>query len=278
MAEAAVRVQRDERPEGPVAVVTVDNRSRLNCLSTPLIVGLSEAFARLGEDGALRAVVLTGAGDRAFIGGADLNELGALEPECARLFITRLHQACCAIRDCPVPVIGRIGGFCLGAGLELAASCDFRAAAEGAQFGMPEVVMGIPSVIEAALLPGLIGWGKTREMLITGALFSAAEALAMGLVQKVAPAADLDGAVEGMARRHLPRAARGGPCAEGPDEPLAARVGGGRHSRRHRRPVGGLQDRRAESGDRRVPRKPEAAGNLSGWPRPHVVPASAMRS
>jgi enoyl-CoA hydratase/carnithine racemase len=197
MVEATVRVRRDNRPEGAVAVVAVDNRNRLNCLSTPLIVGLGEAFARLSEDKALRAVVLTGAGDRAFIGGADLNELGALEPESARLFITRLHQACRAIRDCPVPVIGRIGGFCLGAGLELAASCDFRAAADGARFGMPEVQMGIPSVIEAALLPGLIGWGKTREMLITGALFSAAEALAMGFLQKVVPAADLDTAVEG---------------------------------------------------------------------------------
>jgi enoyl-CoA hydratase/carnithine racemase len=197
MVEATVRVRRDNRPEGAVAVVTVDNRNRLNCLSTPLIVGLGEAFARLSEDKALRAVVLTGAGDRAFIGGADLNELGSLEPESARLFITRLHQACRAIRDCPVPVIGRIGGFCLGAGLELAASCDFRAAADGARFGMPEVQMGIPSVIEAALLPGLIGWGKTREMLITGALFSAAEALAMGFLQKVVPAADLDTAVEG---------------------------------------------------------------------------------
>ena len=106
-----------------------------------------------------------------------------------------------------MPVIGRIGGFCLGAGLELAASCDFRVAAEGAQFGMPEVVMGIPSVIEAALLPGLIGWGKTREMLLTGVLYSAAEALAMGLVQRVAPAADLDAAVEACRRRHLPGAA-----------------------------------------------------------------------
>ena len=89
-------------------------------------------------------MVLTGAGERAFIGGADLNELGAFCADSARLFITRLHQACKAIRDCPVPVIGRINGFCLGAGLEVAASCDLRAAADGAQFGMPEVHMGHP--------------------------------------------------------------------------------------------------------------------------------------
>jgi enoyl-CoA hydratase len=195
MADAAVSVEIPER-EGKVALVTVNNRRRLNCLSTPLILELIAAFAKLGKEAGLRAVVLTGAGDRAFIGGADLHELAGLNPDSARLFITRLHQACRAIRDCPVPVIGRIGGFCLGAGLEVAASCDFRAAAETAQFGMPEVHMGIPSVIEAALLPGLIGWGRTREMLLTGALFSAAEALAMGLVQRVAPAAELDAAVE----------------------------------------------------------------------------------
>ena len=195
MADAGVSVEIPERV-GRVAFVTVDNRRRLNCLSTPLILELTAAFAKLGKEEGLRTVVLTGAGDRAFIGGADLNELAGLNPDSARLFITRLHQACRAIRDCPVPVIGRIGGFCLGAGLEVAASCDFRAAAETAQFGMPEVHVGIPSVIEAALLPGLIGWGRTREMLLTGAMFSAAEALAMGLVQRVTPAAELDAAVD----------------------------------------------------------------------------------
>ena len=196
MVGAAVHVKLDERSAGPVAIVTVDNRRRLNCLSTGLILDLAVVLAGLAKAERLRAVVLTGAGDRAFIGGADLNELASLDPDTARLFITRLHQACQAIRDCPVPVIGRIGGFCLGAGLELAASCDFRIAAEEAQFGMPEVAMGIPSVIEAALLPGLIGWGKTREMLLTGALYSAAEALTMGLVERVAPRADLDAAAE----------------------------------------------------------------------------------
>jgi enoyl-CoA hydratase/carnithine racemase len=196
MAQPAVTVRLDQRRAGPVAFVTVDNQRRLNCLSTPLILELAAAFARLSNEERLRAVVLTGAGERAFIGGADLNELASLNPDTARLFITRLHQACQAIRACPVPVIGRIGGFCLGAGLEVAASCDFRAAAEGAQFGMPEVQMGIPSVIEAALLPGLIGWGKTREMLLTGALYPAAEALATGLVQKVVPASGLDAVVE----------------------------------------------------------------------------------
>ena len=196
MADATVQVQIDERSNGRVARVTIDNQRRLNCLSTPLILELSRAFSRLADDTSLRAVVLTGTGDRAFIGGADLNELGALCADSARLFITRLHQACQAIRQCPVPVIGRVNGFCLGAGLEVAASCDLRVAADTAQFGMPEVHMGLPSVIEAALLPGLIGWGRTREMLLTGILYSANEALSMGFAQKVVTAAELDGAVD----------------------------------------------------------------------------------
>ena len=196
MSDAAVHVKLEDRRGGRIGHVTVDNARKLNCLSTALIVQLTQAFVKLAEDKALRAVVLTGSGARAFIGGADLNELGGMCADSARLYITRLHRACKAIRDCPVPVIGRVNGFCLGAGLEVAASCDFRAAADTAQFGMPEVVMGLPSVIEAALLPGLIGWGRTREMLLTGAMFSAAEALAMGFVQKAVPAGELDAAVE----------------------------------------------------------------------------------
>lgn len=211
MIEAAVHVKSEERPFGRVAFVTVDNQRRLNCLASPTITALRQAFEKLSEDTALRAIVLTGAGDKAFIGGADLRELGAADPESVRLFITRLHKACLAIRDCPVPVIGRVNGFCLGAGLEVAASCDMRVSAEGAVYGMPEVHMGLPSVIEAALLPGLIGWGKTREILITGETFGAADALAMGFVQKVVPAADLDAAVEhwlALIGRATPKAVR----------------------------------------------------------------------
>jgi enoyl-CoA hydratase len=196
MRQAGVHVKREERSTGRIAYVTVDNSAKLNCLNSGLILDLAEAFRQLSSDQDLRLVVLTGAGDKAFIGGADLKELGAADPDAARLFITRLHQACKAIRTCPVPVIGRVNGFCLGAGLEVAASCDMRIAADGARFGMPEVHMGIPSVIEAALLPGLIGWGRTREMLLTGVLYSAQEAAAIGFVQKVAPPASLDAAME----------------------------------------------------------------------------------
>jgi enoyl-CoA hydratase/carnithine racemase len=197
MDKAGVSVKVVERVEGArIAHVTVNNRKRLNCLSTALVVALREAFERLAEDDRLRAAVLTGAGERSFIGGADLNELGGLCADGGRLYITRLHMACKAIRECPVPVIARVNGFCLGAGLEVAASADMRVVAEGAVLGMPEVVMGLPSVIEAALLPSLIGWGKTREILLTGETFGAADALAMGFAQKVVPPDGLDAAVE----------------------------------------------------------------------------------
>jgi enoyl-CoA hydratase/carnithine racemase len=211
MTEAVVHVKTEDRPSGRVATVTIDNQRRLNCLASPTIVSLTQAFRKLSEDTVLRAIVLTGAGDKAFIGGADLNELGGACADSARLFITRLHQACLAIRECPVPVIGRVNGFCLGAGLEVAASCDMRVSSDTAVYGMPEVHMGLPSVIEAALLPGLIGWGKTREILITGETFGADPALAMGFVQKVVPAAELDAAVDhwlGLIGRATPKAVR----------------------------------------------------------------------
>jgi enoyl-CoA hydratase/carnithine racemase len=146
----------------------------------------------------LRVVVLTGAGDKAFVGGADLDELGALEPASAREFITRLHHCCAAMRDCPVPVLARVNGWCLGAGLELAAACDFRIASGNAMFGMPEVRLGIPSVIEAALLPRLIGAGRARWLVLTGETINAEEALRWGFLERVVPPGDLDREVGAM--------------------------------------------------------------------------------
>ena len=186
----------DHTKGGQVARVVIAHEGRLNCLNTPQIVRLTQTFASLSENSELRAVVLTGAGERAFISGADLNELGGLCADSSRLYITRLHRMCEAMRDCPVPVIARVNGVCLGAGLEVAASCDMRVAVDTAVFGMPEVRMGMPSVIEAALLPGLIGWGKTREILMTGEGLMAEEALRIGLVERVVPAARLDQAVD----------------------------------------------------------------------------------
>jgi enoyl-CoA hydratase len=122
-----------------------------------------------------------------------------------------VHRTCDGFRRLAVPVIARIDGYALGAGLELAAACDLRVASERAIFGMPEVRIGIPSVVEAALLPGLIGHGRARRLLLTGETIGAAEALAWGLVDAVAPPEELDSAVERFAAAILaggPRAIR----------------------------------------------------------------------
>jgi enoyl-CoA hydratase/carnithine racemase len=131
-------------------------------------------------------VVLRGAGERAFVGGADINEMAVLDQDGAERFITLVHRSCAALRALPVPVIAVIRGWALGAGLELAAAADLRIAAREARFGMPEVRVGIPSVVEAALLPQLIGWGRTRWLLLTGETIDAARALEWGLVEEVA--------------------------------------------------------------------------------------------
>ena len=114
----------------------------------------------------------------------------------ARAFITALHEAITAIRDIPVPVIARINGYCLGGALEIVAACDLRAAGDTAMFGMPEVRVGLPSVIEAALLPRLIGWGKAMELVLTGDMITAQAAESVGLLQRVAAPDELDEAVE----------------------------------------------------------------------------------
>ncbi|HEY2621364.1 MAG TPA: enoyl-CoA hydratase [Acetobacteraceae bacterium] len=205
---AWVSVQRDARG---VAVVTIDNAAKLNTLNTPVMTELIAAVERLGADDALRAVVLRGAGERAFIGGADINEMAALDPGSARAFITLVHRSCDVFRRLPVPAIARVQGYVFGAGVEVAAACDMRVASTDARFGMPEVRLGVPSVVEAALLPQLIGWGRTRQWLLTGDMIDAATAQAWGLVEEVVPPRQLDSAVERLLESILasgPRAVR----------------------------------------------------------------------
>jgi len=122
--------------------------------------------------------------------------MAALDAEGAQAFITLVHRTCACLRELPVPVIARVNGYALGAGLEVAAACDLRVASSNAVFGMPEVKVGIPSVVEAALLPGLIGWGRTRELLLFGENIDAATALSWGLVEQVVAPEALDAAVE----------------------------------------------------------------------------------
>ena len=185
----------EERAEGRVARVVIDNAVKLNVLNSALSAELEAVFRGLAGAPGLRAVVLAGEGGRALIGGADIREMAGLTPVTARAFITQLHNVCGAIRALPVPVIARMQGYCLGGGLEVAAACDMRIASDDAVMGMPEVRVGIPSVIEAALLPQLIGWGRTRRILMTGETFDAQKALAWGMVEEVVPVAELDATI-----------------------------------------------------------------------------------
>ena len=197
----SVLVRREERPEGGHLVhVTIDNAGKLNSLNRGLMTEIIETAGRLAGEPQLRRAILTGAGERAFVGGADISEIAALDHASARDFITAVHRCCGAFRCLPVPVIARIDGYALGAGLELACACDLRVASDRSIFGMPEVRIGIPSVVEAALLPKLIGQGRARRLLLTGESIAAAEALAWGLVDVVVPHHALDEAVEALAR------------------------------------------------------------------------------
>ena len=192
-----IEVVRDSREGGVVAHVIYDNSKRLNVVGPDSLEELATVFRDLAKHPELRVVVFSGAGGKAFIGGADIYHMAEMKTaEDARAFITRIHVLCTAIRECPVPVICRMEGYTLGGGLEVAAACDFRIASDSAAFGMPEVNVGIPSVVEAALLPRLIGWGRTSWLLMTGQNIGAQKALEWGLVETVVKPRDLDAAIE----------------------------------------------------------------------------------
>ena len=185
-ADLPIVVRREMLDGGLVGHVTFNEPARLNALGATRMTAFVEAMDALSAEDHLRAVVLRGAGERAFIGGADIDEMAGLNgPLAARAFILRVHACCQAVRACPVPVIAAIHGFCLGAGLELAAACDLRLASEDARLGMPEVRLGLPSVVEAALLPQLVGWGQARRLVYLGETLDAAESLRIGLVEAV---------------------------------------------------------------------------------------------
>jgi enoyl-CoA hydratase len=191
-----IRTELETRAAGVVARVTIDNPRKLNILTRDALRRFSEEIHSLEKKPELRAIVVTGAGEKAFIGGADLETLGSLDPASAREFIGLIHAACAAVRDCAVPVIARVNGWCLGAGLELAASCDLRIAAETAVFGMPEVRLGIPSVVEAALLPRLVGAGRARWLVLTGETIGTQRAFDWGLIEKISNNNELDADVD----------------------------------------------------------------------------------
>ncbi len=193
----------DRDPRG-VVHLTICHAGSLNILGSAAIAGLRDGLKALAEERELRVLVLRGQGDKSLIGGADIKEMARLDQTSAETFITGLRDLCEGLRRFPAPVIARLPGWCLGGGLEVAAACDIRIAADEAKFGMPEVRVGIPSVIHAALLPRLIGWGRARWLMMTAETIDAATALAWGLVDGVAPQANLDAAVEKTVTALLP--------------------------------------------------------------------------
>ena len=184
---------------GGVARVTLD-RPPLNLFEPALIRALRDTITGLGADPSVRVIMLTGAG-RAFTAGMDVNVLRGLDVGSAKSLISSLQAAIGAVHDAPVPVVGRINGAALGAGFELMLACDMRIAVPEAVLGLPEVQVGVPSVIEAALLSPAIGPARAAELLFTGDTVRADATVEWGLVNRVAPAAELDAAVDRVVAR-----------------------------------------------------------------------------
>jgi 2-oxoglutaroyl-CoA hydrolase len=183
-----LRLERD----ADVATITLDVPEKMNRLSMPARDQLAALLDELGRDEAVRVIVLTGAGDRAFTAGGDIPGFLEREPE----ELSRLAWNVAAAERCPKPVIAKLRGYALGVGLELALACDFRIAAEDAELGLPEVKLGmIPGSGGTQRLARLIGLARAKDMVMRGRTIDAAEALAVGLVTEVVPAGDLDAAV-----------------------------------------------------------------------------------
>ena len=191
-----VRVDLENTADGKIARVTIDNQRKLNTLNSVVIGELNETLTNLHKDKNIAILILTGDGDKSFIGGADISEMATLNPDSARSFITNMHHVCQKVRYFHAPVVARVNGFSLGAGMELAAACDMIVACKSAQFAMPEVRVGIPSVIDAALLPRILGFNLARDLVLTGRTLSATEAHHAGFVQRLCEDDALDAEVD----------------------------------------------------------------------------------
>ncbi|MSO55444.1 MAG: hypothetical protein EXQ55_00750 [Acidobacteria bacterium] len=181
----------DQR-EAAVAMLTIQRPQRLNALDAATLDELRQAFLNFQHDDSIRCVIVTGAGDKAFVAGGDINEFARDTPEGARARARRGQEVFDLIERLGKPVIAAINGFALGGGCELAMACTLRLAADTARFGLPEINLGlIPGFAGTQRLPRLIGRTKAMEMILTGAPIGAHDALALGLVNRVVPAAAL---------------------------------------------------------------------------------------
>ena len=184
LAEAPIKIEKREH----YAVVVIDRASRMNALSIGAMQAMVEAMDRLGRDPEIRAVVITGAGDRAFCAGADLKEADELARQ-GKSFphpMTGLHRNVFeAILECPKPTVAAINGLALGAGMELALACDIRLLAEGARLGLPEATRGMGANFGSVVLPRLVPRAIAFDLLYTGRTIMPDEALAIGLINQV---------------------------------------------------------------------------------------------
>jgi enoyl-CoA hydratase/carnithine racemase len=178
--------------DGPIAIVTVNRPKVLNALNSQTMDELRRAMLSFRHDDSVRAVVITGAGEKGFIAGADINELAVQSPTSGRDHAMRGQHVLDLIENLGKPVIAAINGYALGGGCELAMACTIRIAADTAKIGQPEINLGlIPGYAGSQRLPRLIGAGRALELLLTGEQITAAEAHRLGLVNRVVPAANL---------------------------------------------------------------------------------------
>jgi enoyl-CoA hydratase len=187
--------------EKGVARITINRPEVRNALNRATRSELSYAIEEIEKDKDIRVVIITGAGDKAFISGADITEFREATPITIQEYTSTLGQELYnRIEDVSIPVIAMINGFCLGGGLELAMCCDIRIASENAKFGQPEIKVGfIPGGGGTQRLPRLVGWGKAKELIYTGQIIDAVEAERIGLVEKVAPQDKLEEEVNQLA-------------------------------------------------------------------------------
>jgi enoyl-CoA hydratase/carnithine racemase len=199
-------VLRVERRAHGLLLLTLDRPEKRNALSRPLIERVTHELQRAEADDAIRGAVLAGSGP-SFSSGVDLHEFANATADAARALIESLRTLCASVRRLSKPVACAVHGYCLGGALELAACCDLRVCAPDARLGMPEVFLGIPSVIDAAMLGHLIGAGRARELLLTGEPISGETAYAWGLANRLAPSDHVvpaAAALLGQVSRHAP--------------------------------------------------------------------------
>lgn len=193
-----------------VATVTIDRRKKLNALNRQVVREIGATFARLREDGGVKGVVLTGAGDRAFVAGADIGVLAEMDPLSGAEVSREGQEVFRSIETFPKPVVAAVNGYALGGGCELALACHLRVASDRAAFGLPEVGLGIiPGYGGTVRLARLVGLGRAMEMVLTGDAVDARRAQETGLANRVVPPEELLDCARGLVKR----IARNGPVA-----------------------------------------------------------------